>query len=109
MAEKGNSYRVTSREAKAMMTSNAFAMMCEKHAQKGLLAFRRHVNARGGSGTMGKRAFIERAKGFDGRASARIVVPSSGGGNPIAAEFGTRRSAAVGGLQAALRAMDGRG
>lgn len=105
----GNSYRVTSKEAKAMMTSNAFGVMCEKHAQKGLRAFRRHVNARGGSGTMGKRAFIEKSKGFDGRSSARIVVPSSGGGNPIAAEFGTGRGAAVSGLNAALRAMDGRG
>lgn len=105
----GNSYRVTSREAKAMMTSNAFAVMCEKHAQKGLRAFRNHVNARGGTGTMGKRAYVEKSKGYDGRAAARIVVPSSGGGNPISAEFGTGRSAAVAGLTAALRAMEGRG
>ncbi|MFE5699973.1 hypothetical protein [Rhodococcus koreensis] len=106
---KPGTFSFTSRDAKALMNSNQFRMIVRKNARVGLKAFQRHVNARGGSGAMARSARLEDGRGWDGRPATRIVVPRAGRGNPIAAEFGTRRSSAVHGLRAAIAAIERQG
>ncbi|WP_157126982.1 hypothetical protein [Rhodococcus sp. p52] len=60
-------------------------------------------------GSFGRTARIESARGYDGRPGYRIVVPPSPAvRNPLAAEFGTRRSRGANRLQAARHAANSR-
>ncbi|GES40653.1 hypothetical protein RAJCM14343_5946 [Rhodococcus aetherivorans] len=53
---------------------------------------------------------MEPARGWDGRPGYRIVVPPSQAiRNPLAAEFGTRRSRGASRLQSAINAAGRRG
>ncbi len=99
MAQQGR-YRWSSRDARRIMGSRTVQSAVRRQAEKGRAAM---------GGSFGRTAKVLPARGWDGRPGFRIAVPPSPQiRNPLAAEFGTRRSRGVNRLQSAIGAA-GRG
>ncbi|ETT24880.1 hypothetical protein RR21198_4280 [Rhodococcus rhodochrous ATCC 21198] len=91
----------SSRDAQRIMSSPKVQTAVRKQAEKGRAAL---------GGAFGRTARVEPARGWDGRPGYRIVVPPSQAiRNPLAAEFGTRRSRGASRLQSAINAAGRRG
>lgn len=94
-------YTWTSRDAKQIMASPKVQKAVRAAAERGKAAL---------GGSFGRAAKVVPARGYDGRPGYRIVVPPSPAvRNPLAAEFGTRRSRGANRLQAARNAANSRG
>ncbi|MBH0121558.1 hypothetical protein I0Q12_19405 [Rhodococcus sp. CX] len=102
---KPGTFRFSSKDAKAIMASRSVQAAGRRMAQVGVDAFRREAGRHAKTGQLAARVRIERARGWDGRPSHRIV--SSRSGNQPAL-FGTRRSKPVRATEAAMRAMNQR-